>query len=257
VWSTDWWVDAATATTRLHEALTALHEADREKSAHIQEEQSEPEEEAEYVAIAKRAAIPADTASSEAVNLNTLDLDGSPETAISPLDSILAMYQKVDLSAFQDQLTIERFDESSHDATLRAVINQVLDTEAPIRSDVLVWRVAQAHGFGRSGSRIRNRILRFVDKSYPKTREDGQVFFWPVGSDPNDWSIYRRPGNGTCRKVDEVPRPELRVLAQSILNQGISGEQAVRTMADELGVQRIREASRSRLESVLSEIART
>lgn len=135
------------------------------------------------------------------------------------------------------------------------MIKQVLATEAPIREDMLVWRVAQAHGFGRSGARIRDRILRLVGKAHPTTQENGPRFYWPIGADPQTWSIYRRPTQGTYRKVDEVALPELRVLGRCVLNQGLRGEEAVRTMAAELGLQRIRETARARIQSVLDNTA--
>ncbi len=43
------------------------------------------------------------------------------------------------------------FQEAGYTLTLRMMIAHVLACEAPIRDDILIERVARAHGFKRSG----------------------------------------------------------------------------------------------------------
>ena len=43
-------------------------------------------------------------------------------------------------------------------ATLKAMIAHVIDAEGPIFEDVLVDRIARAHGMQRSGNQIRRRV---------------------------------------------------------------------------------------------------
>ena len=55
-----------------------------------------------------------------------------------------------------------RFHDAGYTGTIRAMIAQVVATEAPIRDNLLVERIARAHGFQRSGPKIRDRILALV-----------------------------------------------------------------------------------------------
>jgi hypothetical protein len=57
---------------------------------------------------------------------------------------------------------------------------------------------------------------------------------------------------GNPRGVEEICLQELRSLAQQIRDLGLDGEDAVIAMARELGLQRLRAASRGRLEKALA-----
>ena len=79
------------------------------------------------------------------------------------------------------------------------------------------------------------------------------TFYWPKHMEPGSAVPYRSPTEDTAfRGVEEICMQELASLAQQIRGQGLSGEDALITMARELGLQRLRAASRGRLEVALA-----
>ncbi len=66
---------------------------------------------------------------------------------------------------------------------------------------------------------------------------------------------FRRTGDDAPREVDEICTPELAALAQLVVSTGKQGEEAVGVLAQILGLQRVRAASRMRLERALALIS--
>jgi hypothetical protein len=64
---------------------------------------------------------------------------------------------------------------------------------------------------------------------------------------------FRRATEDNTRSVDEVCLPELVALAQEVLSSGLMADAAVLAMARELGLQRLRAASRSRFEAAMTQ----
>jgi hypothetical protein len=120
--------------------------------------------------------------------------------------------------------------------------------EAPIREDVLAQRVARAHGWLRTGGRIRERVLAIARKKFPINTEEIGVFIWPLGHDMSSWPAFRKPSGTTIRSVDEIALPELIALAKEIRARGLAGEEAVIAMSRTAGLQQLRTASKIRLE---------
>ena len=88
---------------------------------------------------------------------------------------------------------------------------------------------------------------------FASTEEDGVgTFYWPKHMEPGSAVPYRAPPEDTAfRGVEEICMQELASLAEQIRRQGLSGEDALITMARELGLQRLPAASRGRLEAAL------
>ena len=76
-------------------------------------------------------------------------------------------------------------------------------------------------GFQRSGGLIQSRVLSLLDASCPRTRENGHVFVWPAGSDPDACAACRLGGS---RAVDEIPMQELLALARQASAERASGD---------------------------------
>jgi hypothetical protein len=60
------------------------------------------------------------------------------------------------------QAEAHNFYEPGYRATLEAMASHVIAVEGPIVADVLVARIARAHGFQRAGERIRSCVLSSV-----------------------------------------------------------------------------------------------
>ena len=86
----------------------------------------------------------------------------SPE---SPLQSTISrqlqtgVYRCTSFEPERALLQPDQFFESTYSALLAELIAKVVKQEGPIKDDVLVERIARAHGFLRSGNRIRERVL--------------------------------------------------------------------------------------------------
>jgi hypothetical protein len=80
------------------------------------------------------------------------------------------------------------------------------------------------------------------------TEEAVGLFFWPCESDVRVWVKFRRSVENEQRSVDEIALPELIALARELRLRGLDGEDAIVAMAHEIGLQKLRAASRERLE---------
>lgn len=57
----------------------------------------------------------------------------------------------------------------------------VIRTEGPIFIELLLTRIARAHGFGRIGVTIRETILATIDPIFPTSGQGGMTMLWPEG----------------------------------------------------------------------------
>ena len=263
VWSTDWWIDPLGTLERVHAQLDALLDADRQRQAVNDIASAEADE-----AIAKAS--------------STTAIDGSlpvapPESAIPvPQDersvaiasngggAVRAPKAGRELNRFVEADPLDAVSEGQVDAALffdpgyeqilLAMVRHVVEIEGPILDAVLARKIARAHGFARTGSRIQERVEQRAAGEFAVTEEDGVgTFYWPKHVEPGSAVPYRAPlDEGASRGVEEICLQELRSLARQIRDLGLAGEDAVIAMARELGLQRLRAASRGRLEKALA-----
>lgn len=138
-----------------------------------------------------------------------------------------------------------RFYDASYRTTLAAIIAHVVTVEGPIFEDVLVRRIARAHGLQRAGHLIREAVLDQVHSFGVCTDEDGRRILWPPGATPTDRYTYRSAEAGIWSHLD-TPMPELVGLA-STLASNLSESDRIRAMATRLGLSRIKASARARL----------
>lgn len=277
IWSTDWWVNPGGTLERVHAALTELLEKDRERQA--AEAEAPPEEAVpapsddeatpslqvinEADAAITRAAAglppladdvreeagePAEAVYARSASPPSLPVTGSADTqrdrrfqASQPTDAVP-----------QGAISADLFYEASYDAVLQPMVEWVVQHEGPVLDAVLARRIARAHGFQRTGSRIQERVEQIARRVFKTTEETGCTFYWPHEIDPCGELTYRWPTDeDSTRGVEEICEAELLSLARLVLQRGHSGQEALIAMARELGLQRLRVASRGRLEGVL------
>ena len=75
-----------------------------------------------------------------------------------------------------------RFYEFNYRPTLRAMVAVVIRTEGPIFLELLLTRIARAHGFGRIGGTIRETIVGAIDPIFATSGHGGMKVLWPQGS---------------------------------------------------------------------------
>jgi very-short-patch-repair endonuclease len=225
VWSTDWWTNAGREADRLHAALDALL---RESRAHR---------------AAASVAAGAEGAEARAPEVGEGDATGESEAAGSR--DAAADTAELPTEALEG-LDPVRFYDADYRPRLAALVDTFLRAEAPVRDERLAQRVARAHGFQRTGRRIKAAVLAVLPDACATTHEVDAVFVWPPGVTPTSWSAFRAPRPGALREPAEMSIEELVVLARRVLPGAQSDEVALVQMRDACGLAALREAARVR-----------
>jgi Protein of unknown function (DUF3320) len=159
-------------------------------------------------------------------------------------------YAATDFAAADLQPNAAHFYEDSYRLTLRRMVALVVETEGPIYEDILVDRIARAHGFQRSGSNIYEIIKGAIDRAFTRSKEDNRIVIWPNAMRAEIPSPYRQSLPG-LRSHADIPIAELASLATPFVRLRMSDEEVLRRMADHFRLGRLREATRSRFEQAL------
>jgi hypothetical protein len=143
-----------------------------------------------------------------------------------------------------------RFYDIGYRSTLRKMIALIVATEAPIYEDVLVERIARAHGFQRSGNNIYQTVTSAIDREFGRTTDDNRVVIWANGMATNAPPAFRE-SSSNVRSHADIPIAELASLAVPFVRLRMNDEEVLRRMADHFGLERLREATRDRFEKAL------
>ena len=255
IWSTDWWFDPAGCADRLHERLLAALEADRQRRAQQPDvdvpvhwdlgHEIEPTPAVAEPAPAPDDTVPAEEPAEEPGEIvapmppaHELDLPAEPAAASA------AQYRVTDLADLGADP--DRYYDPDYDPILRAMIDAVLAHEAPLRVDVLAQRIARAHGWLRTGARIRERMEPHLrDKEF--TDESSGRFIWRSGTVAAVMPL-RRPADPSMRRgIADIPVAELASVI--VANPAFLGlRDPPLELARILGVDRLTAVSRARLE---------
>ncbi len=266
VWSTDWWVDQERALASLLAKLDAdlaavkAEEAARaEELAVVTEEQADTaapisdDEDAGTQQPHERAdpGEPDDAGTHMASEPVRRYADratlATPTGITAQAATTAASYQLADLVAAGFTPDREQFYETSYRPTLRKMVAHVIAIEGPIFTDVLVQRIARAHGFARAAGRIQETVLDVVESKHPRTKEDERTIFWPEAVDTEALPPFRAAPL-EVRDHSDIPLVELSALAQHFINQGAQPAEAAIMIGQTLGLGRLREATRARFE---------
>ena len=266
VWSTDWWFDPSGCADRLHSelenvlALSRAHHADLQQIAthwdmgHQVEEIEEIRDEDSSLE-GDVTACPLPSSSTDRFRCGVEDFTEF-EGAANPTPNkphivdaeAQRTYRITDLSGFRAQP--DRFFDPEYAPIIRGMVDAIIETEAPLRVDVLAQRIARAHGWLRTGGRIRERIELQL-KHLQRTIESSGEFVWKqaIVADIYD---YRHPvTEGAQRSIAEMPLAELADLVikrTELLNE----PDPARELARFLGVERLAAVSRARLEEAIA-----
>lgn len=165
-------------------------------------------------------------------------------TALPP-----SMYQVADPAGCGRALDPDRFHEPSYRPTLAAAVAHVLALEGPVYEEVLVRRIARAHGFARTGARIAEAVAGVVGPGHARSQEDGRAILWPLGQPPAAVIPFRPSPQGGRHHAD-IPAAELAGLAGEVMPDA-SGQDPVRLLAARLGLSRLEATTRLRLEQAI------
>ncbi|VVE50958.1 DNA helicase [Pandoraea communis] len=255
IWSTDWWVDRHGTLDKVDARLHQLLEAKRAEESAVSENMAAIAEAAIAAAKAGDVTSSATPQTSDALTQAEAPVDelaaepvvmyaNSSAVAQSPSGEI---FVEVDLAMTEHAPDPELFFASSYDERLLGMITSVVNGEGPVRAEVLGRRIARAHGWAKTGGRILGRVVDLASKHFETESESGGMFVWPKALSDRSTLKFRVPGPGAARQVDEVSLAELRVLADRFRAEGHDEDSALSAMSRELGLLRLRAASRERL----------
>jgi len=175
---------------------------------------------------------------------------GSNSSAPAKLIPATTQYVVTDLSSNGLQPDATRFYDGSYQVTLREMVARVVATEAPLYEDLLVDRIARAHGFQRSGSNIYQIVSKMIGREHARSNEDERLVIWSNGASPSRPYPYRE-STGIRSHLD-VPIAELASLALPFVRLRMNDEEVIRRLADHFQLGRLREGARARFEKALS-----
>jgi hypothetical protein len=115
--------------------------------------------------------------------------------------------------------------------------------------ELLLTRIARAHGIGRIGVTIRETIFAAIDPIFPTSGRGNMTVLWPEGIVKE--STPFRYGVPAVRALCDIPDVELIGLARELSEQGMSSEQVLLQMIKDLGIARLTEGSRRRLAGIV------
>ena len=272
VWSTEWWMDAEGALAKLDKRLREDLEADRARATAAaittedvvepvaaEPEGLEPEDEQSSVSSAEEAPPePANDAQPAAETAPPrLYADQVMPAVITVAPAVPHREQRdyriADLADLGLAIEPGRFYDASYRPALSAMVAHVLDVEAPMYEELLIRRVARAHGLQRVGHLVREAIVAQIDASVARSDDDGRPVLWPPGEEPRASYPHRLADPGVRGHVD-TPMAELVGLAGTLQSNASEAERA-RLMGQKLGLSRIEASARARFERA-SEMAR-
>lgn len=255
VWSTDWWVDKAGATERLHLAIESILEQSRqaiEEPMVVVAELAEPPGANEIETI-HQIELTEDSTSKPAISLNT-PRDIEPQRIAelvkpSHLAGVSTRYRLTDFTLLRPVIEPQAFYETAYNKNLLEIIRHVLEHEAPISESLLVQRVARAHGFQRAGRIIRERVMALTKRHHHVARgAGGAIFVWRDRETRLGWCFYRSPSTDEdIRQIEEIAPEELRAAADACG----SGEREVE-IARLFGVRRLSNTARRIIRKAIS-----
>lgn len=140
---------------------------------------------------------------------------------------------------------------------MEQMIAHVVAEEGPVLDMALARRIARAHGWVRTGSRIRDRVDQIARARFRSHEEEhAGTFFWSTHLDSDTNVVFRRPGDDDAiRPLAEICLPELRALVDEMTKHGHVGEGLVYAVAKEAGVGKLARAGRQRIEKAIKRIA--
>jgi Protein of unknown function (DUF4011)/REase_MTES_1575/AAA domain/Protein of unknown function (DUF3320) len=270
IWSTEWWMDAAAATDKIHARLTADLDADRASRVAGQTPE-EPTAAVDDVAMAPSGSPPADPAPARpptAILTEPPVMPPEPANDPEPIEepkvyargpdpieantAAVSPYAKADPSivVVPDR---ERFYDVGYRSDLRAMIDHVVAVEGPVYFDILVDRIARAHGFQRSGETVQKIIRAALGRHrFPSTRDGDREIIWPQNTVTSDKTPYRGSGG---REHSDIPLAELASLAYILRSRGLEDdEDLIRGMQDHFGLGRLATSTRQRFEAAINSV---
>jgi very-short-patch-repair endonuclease len=160
-------------------------------------------------------------------------------------------YVATNFSLLGLRLDPARFYDREYETVLNSMVAFTLKYEAPIYEDLLVARIARAHGFQRSGDRIQKAVSKVVGRKYRKTQDDGRTVVWGANS-PETVLVSYRKSQSEVRSHTDTPVAELASLALPYIRVRLADDDILYRMANHFQLGRLREPTRVRFQCAIN-----
>lgn len=250
IWSTDWFKNPRLVVDRIDAALSEHLNKDRLRRA---EQEAAQAAKAEAEALELSAASEMETEVNEPEREN--DLDPASERGVSNTqkdgDRLIAI-SAGSMEASEYVPDPDRFYDPSNLPRLERLIQAIVLKEGPLPIALLSRRVAQKHGWQRTGRRIATQVRAAL--GLVETHDEAGVeFVWAAGAYSD--RIAFRPGMD--RSIRDISRTEIAGLFDANARALESAEDRARDLARLAGLSRLAADSRSYLEMCLAWRAET
>ncbi len=214
IWSTDWFRNADAVVERVHDQLEELLQVDREARASEEAEkrsESETRDDDEgSVLLDEPTALKTGEQRREQAEKDLLAADGQLSMVASPPVAAAARRfadRTAEIAPGSEQdpaLDPDRFFVADYSSTLRGLMVRIVEDEGPLPLNRLAQRVAQEHGWQRTGKRIQERVQQNLGVVECHSEFD-TTFVWAPGTHAN-----RVPFRGLeARSIRDVSRAEI------------------------------------------------
>lgn len=268
IWSTEWWMDSSSAAEKIHQRLIADLEADRASRPVVEPTIELPVQQNEAGDDTGETADPSLDVQTSAATHAAEEKPPLPEPANDrePVDAPrlyargptqereTAEWQEIYVKADPASVVAPdrvRFYDVGYRGELRRMVDHVIEIEGPIYFDVLVERVARAHGFQRSGETVQKIVAAALGRRrFPSSHDGDREVVWPQDVVVGPKTTYRGAGG---REHVDIPLPELAGLAEILRRRGLEDEEEViRGMQEHFGLGRLAASTRERFEAALA-----
>ncbi|NLF19489.1 MAG: DUF3320 domain-containing protein, partial [Lentisphaerae bacterium] len=255
VWSTDWWLNPARETARLHGELERARQEFRLPDGQTDLPGGN----------ARRPATPADDvepAMAPVASLSDVEKEQVVDANGDGIPDLPGQLLYCSATTAPDRGTPDGFHERRSDRTITFAIRQVLDAEAPVHIDLLVKRVAAGWGITRLSPRVQERVMALIPAGTVRTGDArNRVFLWRPDQDPNRHAGFRvpNPRETFVREAEHIPPQEVANVMHELLKDHLSihKDDLLRATAAVFGIRRVGSRVRQSMEDGLEHYQRT
>ncbi|MFK7768056.1 MAG: DUF3320 domain-containing protein [Mariniblastus sp.] len=260
IWSPDWWYAREEVVGRIDKQLTKLLETDRRESE-LNELETNPTDVLESntlddpdESILNETANERSISETEKQVTNESSLDPKTDSPSGGGDTnartiTRETYKPLELRDYSS--FANRFYDDDYRDSIRFMSEQILSRQGPMREDLLANQIARAHGFKRTGGKIRDHVLAQIEDC-PATDESSGRFLWSWDqqiepSIPFRFSLKNNPDEKDQRSIAEISIAEICGLVQAKFDEMESAPDAVVFLAREIGIGRVAQSARGRI----------
>ena len=260
IWSTDWFRNAGAVIERADNELGRLLEEDRKRAAEEAEarQSSDITVEESDATVASESPVPRASDASTTPSAQQLSFVEDRARRGETNQGIPLAASRFAETAHRGEgdvafgkphrssglaLDAGRFFDVGYSAVLRSLILSIAEAEGPLPLEVLARRVAQEHGWQRTGKRILQRVRENLG-GVECHAELARTFVWAPGR-----HVRRVPFRGLeDRPIRDVSRSEIASVIDDNAKEIASGEDPMLVLARLLGIARLSGGGRAYLE---------